>query len=201
VLRPGQAIDSWSRLLLESIEAVPEQIDRDMVKQGGEPRPLVLACRFAHTLQPGRPVNPALRPARGLQQHVSLSRLPSLRHLRGRWLSALVRWLLRYYATARLPNAVHAGRAAGGLLRPARRTIGEGQRWDLPVPVQGVSTHAQGLRLRGVRDRLAGGADPGVAFRFRQRRRHPGLDGFAAPWLACVCPCQRFAAGLAAVNA
>src|SRR6516165_4103055 len=136
VLRPGHAVHARSRLPLEGIEAVSEQIDRDMVKQGGEPRTLVPACRFAHTLQPGRPVNPALRPARGLRQRVSLSRSPSLHHPRGRWRSVLVRWLLRYYATVRLPNAEHAGRTAGGLLRPARRTIRDGQRWDLPVPVQ-----------------------------------------------------------------
>ena len=34
-----------------------------------------------------------------------------------------------------------------GLPRPARRTIAGGRWQDLPVPVQGVSTHAQGLRL------------------------------------------------------
>jgi hypothetical protein len=32
--------------------------------------------------------------------------------------------------------------------------------------VQDVSTHAQSLRLRGVRDRLARSVDPGVAFRY-----------------------------------
>jgi hypothetical protein len=43
------------------------------VKEGGEPRTLVPACRFAHTLQPGRPVTPARCPARGLRQRVSLT--------------------------------------------------------------------------------------------------------------------------------
>ena len=127
VLLPRHTVHARSCLPLESIEAVPEQINRDMVKQGGEPRTLVLACRFAHTLQPGQPVSPALRPARGLRQRVSLSRSPSLHPLRGRWRSVLVRRLLRYYATVRLPLAVHAGRTAGGLLRPARRTISVGQ--------------------------------------------------------------------------
>ena len=52
-----------------------------------------------------------------------------------------------HYATVRLPARVHVGRAAIGLPRPARRTIAGGRWQDLPVPVQGVSTHAQGLRL------------------------------------------------------
>ena len=54
-----------------------------------------------------------------------------------------------YYATVRLPTGVHAGRTVTDLLRPTRRTICGGYLWDLPVPVQGVSTHAQGLRPRG----------------------------------------------------
>ena len=55
--------------------------------------------------------------------------------------------------------------------------------------------------VRGVRGRLAGGAGLGVAFRFRKQRRHSGLPDCAAQWLACVCPCQRFAAGPATVSA
>jgi len=38
---------------------------------------------------------------------------------------------------------------------------------DLPIPVQRVSTHAQGLRLRGTFARLATSAMLGVAFRAR----------------------------------
>ena len=51
------------------------------------------------------------------------------------------------------------------LLRPTRRTIGEGARGISRFPCEGVSTHAQGLRLRGVRGRLADDAAFGVAFR------------------------------------
>src|SRR5215469_8909572 len=45
------------------------------------------------------------------------------------------------------------------------------------------------------------GASAGVAFRHAQRRRHSGRDYFAAPYPACVCPCQRFAASLATDHA
>src|SRR5262245_6513818 len=135
VLLPGHAVHPRGCVPLEGKEAVPEQIDRDMVEQGGEPRTLIPACRFAHTLHSGQPVSPALRPARGLRQRVPLSRSPSLHSLRRRWWSVLVRGLLWYYATVRLPSAGHAGRAACGLLRPTRRTICGGQRWDLSVPV------------------------------------------------------------------
>src|SRR5262249_8063479 len=45
------------------------------------------------------------------------------------------------------------------------RPICDGCLRDLPVPVHAVSTHAQGLRLRGVLRRLARSAPDGVAFR------------------------------------
>jgi hypothetical protein len=51
-------------------------------------------------------------------------------------------------ASVRLPGGIHAGLAALRLLRPTRLTISGGYLWDLPVPVQRVSTHAQVVRLR-----------------------------------------------------
>jgi hypothetical protein len=83
---------------------------------------LVFSCCLRHTLQPGPHVGPALRPGSGLRQRVPLSRSPSLHHLRGRWWSVLVRRLSGYYGTVRLLIVVHAGCAAGSLLRPARHT-------------------------------------------------------------------------------
>jgi hypothetical protein len=50
---------------------------------------------------------------------------------------------------------VHAERAAKCLLRPSLTVIGAGHRWGLPVLAPGVSTHAQGLRLRGFPGQLA----------------------------------------------
>ena len=56
---------------------------------------------------------------------------------------------------------------------------------DLPVLEHRVSTHAQGLRLRGVQERLAVDVAHDVAFPFGPRGRHPGwviseLNGWPA---------------------
>src|SRR5262249_22933743 len=145
-------------------------------------------------------VGPALRPGRGPRQRAPLGRSPSLHLLRRCRGHTLVQRLLRYYAIVRLPRGVHAGSTVVDLVRPTRRWTG-GYPWDLPFPVRRVSTHAQGLRLRGVRGRLANTVALGVAFRFAQQRRHPGAPDFAARWLAYVCPCQRFACALAVADA
>jgi hypothetical protein len=36
---------------------------------------------------------------------------------------------------------------------------------------------------------------------FGERRRHPGLNSFAAQWLAYALPCRRFAHALASMHA
>ena len=102
--------------------------------------------RFTHAPPSKQHAYPALSPARGSETCVPFGRSPSLHGLRQP--RVFVRPLPRYYEIVRLPSNVHPGRAAKGLLRAIRRY--GGCRWDLPVPVQGVSTHAQGLRLRGV---------------------------------------------------
>ena len=65
--------------------------------------------------------------------------------------------------------------------------------------MQVVSAHAQGLRLRETHRRLACSAADGAAFRLGQRRRRPRASDFAAQWLACAYPCQRFACALVAI--
>src|SRR5262249_42286333 len=131
----------------------------------GEPRTLVPACHLSHTLQGDPRIEPALGPGCGLRQRVPLSRSPSLHRLRGRVVPVVVRRLPRYYAIVRLPTGVHVRLEVIDLPRPPRPTIGDGCLWDLPFPVPRVSTHAQGLRLRGVLGRLAKDAPLGVAFR------------------------------------
>ena len=67
-----------------------------------------------------------------------------------------------------------------------------GNSWDLPVLAPGVSTHAQGLRLRRVGTRLAFCVADRVAFPVTEPGRHAKmliseLDG----WPACTpCPCH-----------
>lgn len=48
---PRHPVHSRRSLLLQFAIAGPQQIDRDMVKQGAETHLLVLACSFLHTVQ------------------------------------------------------------------------------------------------------------------------------------------------------
>src|SRR5215471_10849447 len=51
ILVPRHAIDSWCRFRLQSVEAVTEQIDAEMVKQSGEAFLFPFTCCFSHTAQ------------------------------------------------------------------------------------------------------------------------------------------------------
>src|SRR5665213_610176 len=154
ILFPRHAVDSRRSLPLQSVKAFPQQIDGNVVEQRGEPRPLIFTCCLTHTKQAAPPADPALCPGRGRLLDVLLGRLPSLHALRQR-LPAVVRALRRYYATVRLPTGVHVGLPAHGLLQPARHDFRNGRQRGLPVLARGVSMHARGLRLRGVRRVLA----------------------------------------------
>ena len=153
-------------MALERVEALLEQLRRHMVQQGGELRAPVPARRFPHASQAEPRIAPALGPGCGLRRRVSLSRSPSLHRLRERVVLALVRRLPGYYAIVRLPTGVHVGRLVDDLPRPIRSAFGGGCPWDLPFPARGVSAHAQGLRPRGTRSRLALNAWFDIAFRF-----------------------------------
>ena len=58
------------------------------------------------------------------------------------------------------------------LLRPSLAAIRRGSRQDLPVLAHGASTHARGLRLRSVKERLAFSAVLHVAFPLSGQGRH-----------------------------
>jgi hypothetical protein len=62
--------------------------------------------------------------------------------------------------------------------------------------VQGASAHARVSDHAGLLDhsRFRGRAS---CLPPNARCRHPGQDSFAAQWLACALPCQRFAEALA----
>jgi hypothetical protein len=82
VVLPRDGIHTGRSIPLERVEAVPEQRDRDVVEQRGEPCPLVLTCNFPHTEQAAQRAGPALCPGRGRLLDVLLGRSPSLRALR-----------------------------------------------------------------------------------------------------------------------
>ena len=116
------------------------------------PRP---PYRLSHTFPARSYADPALRLERVGLARVPRGWPPSLRRLRRRGDRVLVRRFPRYYAAIRLPAGVHAQVTVINLLGPPRRVIVDRGRRDLPVPVQGVSTRAQGRRLRGACRRLA----------------------------------------------
>ena len=73
------------------------------------------------------------------------------------------------------------------------RPLGRGRRWGLPVLAHGVSTHAQGLRLRGVEGQLALFAAVHVAFPLSGQGRHAEvviseLHGWPACTLSFASP-------------
>src|SRR5437763_4059011 len=92
-----------------------------MVQQCCELQLLFLACCFAHTLQPAWPALPTRGSARVRLLRVLLGQRPSLHNLLRPSL-AFVRLLRWYYATVRLPTAVHLGLIAHRLL-PAVRVV------------------------------------------------------------------------------
>jgi hypothetical protein len=142
---------------------------------------------------------PALCPGRGRLVGVSLGRSPSLHGLRS--LCGFVRPLLRYYGTVRLPKDVHVGRTAFSLRRPAPAYNTRGRLWGLPASAHGVSTHAMGLRLRGVGQQLAHDAVDHVAFPLLGQGRHTGWVISELNTTAYVAPCQRLAHDLTVTSA
>src|SRR5271167_438303 len=141
VLLPRHAVHSRGGFPLQSVKAPPQQIDREVVEQGGELHLLVFLRGFPHTRQPLGHACPARCRVRVRRWDVLLDQRPSLPILR-RECSLVVRMSHRYYAAVRLLEDVHTGRTALAFTRrPARlRRHPRG----LPVLVQEVSRRAWG---------------------------------------------------------
>src|SRR5262249_603254 len=74
-------IDSWTGVALQPPESSAHRLHIDMVQQGCEPRPTILASYLADPREVGRQGDPALRPDPGLLTRVLPGPGPSLRHL------------------------------------------------------------------------------------------------------------------------
>src|SRR5208282_5714477 len=116
---PRHPVHSRRCLPLQVVVAAAEQIDSDVMQQGGEPHLLILLRCFTYTVQPAWPACLALHPVRVRLFRVLLGQRPSLRDLLRPSL-ACVRPLRWYYAAVRLPLAVHVGLIAHRLLPPFR---------------------------------------------------------------------------------
>src|SRR6202790_5006108 len=64
ILLPGDTVHSGCGLPLEGVKAFPQQIDCQMVEQGGELHLLIFLCCFPHASQPLGHALPALRRVR-----------------------------------------------------------------------------------------------------------------------------------------
>src|ERR1035438_1126378 len=100
ILSPRDAIYPRCSLPLQGVKAVPQQIDRHMVKQSGKPFLLPFPCCLTHTVPSLGHSFPALCRARVGRSDVLLGPRPSLPHLRRRLL-LFVRQVHRYYDAVR----------------------------------------------------------------------------------------------------
>jgi len=112
------SVDTWCRKTFQLVEALSQQLDRYMMKQGGELRSLVPSCCFSHTHQPTRSVCPALCPAADVCMGVPLGHSPSLHRLRPH-VHGLVRRFPRYYDCVRLLGMAFVGRTTIHLHQPS----------------------------------------------------------------------------------
>jgi hypothetical protein len=78
VALPRPPIHAGGRFPLKPGKGIRQQVDRDVVQQGGEPFLLVLLCCFSYTFKPRGHAFPAQSPARARLARVSLGPLPWL---------------------------------------------------------------------------------------------------------------------------
>src|SRR5947209_14506296 len=95
ILLPSNPVHSRCGLPLERVKAFPQQIDSQMVEQGGELHLLIFPCCFPHARQPLGHALPALCRVRVRLTSVLLDQRPSLLTLRRRS-SVFVRMTHRY---------------------------------------------------------------------------------------------------------
>ena len=99
ILLPGNSVHSGRGFPLQRVEAVPQQIDRQMVEQGGELHLLILPCCLPHACRPLGHALPALRRVRVRLTGVLLDQWSSLPTLRRRS-RVFVRMVHRFYTAA-----------------------------------------------------------------------------------------------------
>src|SRR4051812_49143032 len=111
IFRPRDAVHSRCSFSLQSVEALPEQTDCQMMEKGGELQILPFPCCFTHTRQPLGYASLALCRVRAGLMSVLLDQRPSLLTLR-RWFPIFVRVIHRYCSAVRLLEGVRVGRTA-----------------------------------------------------------------------------------------
>src|ERR1700692_4646677 len=112
VVPPRLTVHARRRFLLQAEVSLAEPFRIvDMVEKRGEPQLLILLCCLTYPLQRAERVFPARCPGRVLLGQVPFGQASSLHPLRGR-LPGVVRGLLRYSRSVRLPRSVRHRRAS-----------------------------------------------------------------------------------------
>jgi hypothetical protein len=196
VVVPRHAIDAGRRALLQREERGAQDVDADVMQ---ERRQLLLAVPgdgFTYAVLRLGHGFPALSPDRALQFRIPLDPAASLHRLRGGSLR-LVHRLPWYYRQVRLLGAVHRRLR----LSPSRRgRFGDRRQRRSPGSRAEGFAYMPGSLTAPGRRRACDGGRRSVAF------CHCDSIGtreftFAAQWLACTIPCQRFDDALASAAA
>jgi hypothetical protein len=111
-------------------------------------------CCLTYPLKRAGHAAPALSPGHVTLGQIPLGQSPSLHCLLG-LRPGLVRRLLGYYGTVRLPVPVHHRGYVLRLSDAVCTSLSHRQTRDLPASAQGACVHAQGLRPRRVQRHLA----------------------------------------------
>src|SRR6266478_5504340 len=112
VVPPRLSIDTARGILLKAEVGRAQRFPVvDVVQERREPQLLILCCCWTYPLQRAERVFPARRPGRVLLGQVPFGQSPSLHSLRCR-LSGVVRELLRYIRSVRLPRSVRHRRTS-----------------------------------------------------------------------------------------
>src|ERR1700676_5400003 len=154
ILLPGDTVHSGCGLPLEGEKAFPQQIDCQMVEQGGELHLLIFPCCFPHASQPLGHALPALRRVRVRLTSVLLDQRPSLPTLR-RQFPVFVRMVHRYYSPVCPLSEEPAALVARPFARRPATWLSRRCLRGLPVLVHEVSRRVWGLRLRRTEQELA----------------------------------------------
>src|ERR1700694_2424912 len=121
VFLPRHTVDAGGSARADRPARRLQPLHGHVMQKRGEPHALIPSRHLAHAIQITSHAQPGTASGTCFAGRVPLGWSPSLHRLRPR-LPGLVRQLLRYYATIRLPAIVHQGITATAFpLRPAQR--------------------------------------------------------------------------------
>jgi len=147
VVPPRLPVHAWRGFLLQREVGHAQRVQAvDVVQKRREPQLLILSCCLTYPLQRSWRVFPARCPGRVLLWQVPFGQTPSLRPLRRR-LSGIVRGLLRYSGSVRLPRSVRHRRTSLDFPMRPKATAALGGPGISRFPIE-VSAYVHGVSDR-----------------------------------------------------